>query len=260
MLTAEQKCHYETFGYLHLKQVLTQDEIETIQQESNRIFNQKRGDVSFDGQKRQAVIPFFEYSPTLMRFIEDDRIYLIGQDLLGENIILNATEGNLHVGNTEWHGAIDPPGTVAAVKIAIYLEANTKDTGALRVIPGTHKYEFGMLMEPMHQQHENPSQMPFGVLGPDMPCVVLETQPGDLVVFPERLWHAAFGGRAGRPQHAVNYQAYPASDEQVAELCHMYEGFNYSLHPATTLINNDSPRLRSLVEPLVKLGFEPWEI
>ena len=248
MLTDEQKHHYEVFGFLHLRQVLTLNEVDTIRRESDRILAKLRDRKPFPGKKRQAEIPFFEHSPVLTKFIGDDRIYMIGVDLLGPDIILNATEGNLHVGDTQWHGAVDRPHPVPAVKIAFYLEPNTKETGALRVIPGSHKPEFGKMFEPLGRQHEDPSVMPFGVPGEEIPSVVLETQPGDLVVFPERLWHGAFGGRPGRTQHAINYHANPATDEQKEALRRLYERFRFSLHPPVSLIHSESPRLRSLVE------------
>ena len=55
------------------------------------------------------MIPFFELNPRLQWLIEDDRIYALGEDLLGPDFVLNATEGNLHVGDTQWHGGgLDP--------------------------------------------------------------------------------------------------------------------------------------------------------
>ena len=50
------------------------------------------------------------------------------------------------------------------------------------------------------------------------------------------------------------------TDEQKEALRRLYERFRFSLHPPVSLIHSESPRLRSLVEPLVKLGFEPSKV
>ena len=214
MLTAEQKQHYETFGFLVLRQLFTQQEIDVIRRESDEILRENRQGKPFPGEKRQAMIPFFELSPRLQWLIEDDRIYALGEGLLGPDFILNATEGNLHVGDTRWHGGGPEVEPVPHIKIALYLEPNTKETGALRFIPGSHKPEFRKLLQPLTAQNEDPTVRPLGVSGPGTPSFAIESQPGDVVIFPETLWHAAFGGLPGRSQHAINFMANPLTDEE----------------------------------------------
>ena len=170
---------------------------------------------------------------------------------------MNATEGNLHVGDTQWHGGGLDLELVSHIKIAFYLEPNTKGTGALRFIPGSHKLGFRKLIQPLTTQQDDPTAMPFGVAGADVPSVVIESQPGDFIIFSETLWHAAFGGPPGRSQHAISFMANPVTDEQIAYIKGLYEGWNYSLHPPEEMVNSDRPRLRGMVSRLVELGFGP---
>ena len=163
MLTIQQKQHFETFGFLVLRQLFTPQEIDVIRRESDAVLRENRQGKPFPGEKRQAMIPFFELNPRLQWLIEDDRIYALGEDLLGPDFILNATEGNLHVGDTQWHGGGLDAEPVPHIKIAFYLEPNTKDTGALRFIPGTHKLERRKLIQPLTAQQDDPTAMPFGV-------------------------------------------------------------------------------------------------
>jgi len=257
VLNAAQKKHFATFGYLVLRQVFAPTEIDAIRREADAILCRNRAGKAFTGQRRQAMIPFFEYSPLLRTIMEDDRIYQLGVDLLGPDIILNASEGNLHVGDTAWHGGEAKIEPVAHIKIAFYLEKTTRNTGALRLIPGSNDPEYRRRLLPLKAQNDDPSQMPFGVAGADLPCHVVETEPGDLVVFPETTWHAAFGGPPGRSQHAINFMANPTTEAQVAYVRTLYESWNFSLHPVSELIESESPRLRSLVARLVELGFGP---
>ena len=257
MLTDGQKNYFNTFGFLIMRQVFTSQEMDIIRHESDRILLENRQGKPFPGKRRQAVMPFFEKSPDLIRFVEDDRIYELGFDLLGPGFVMVCTEGNLHVGDTQWHGGTSEAAVVPHIKIAIYLESTTSDTGALRVIPGSNHPEVRQHLMPLKAQYEDPSVHPFGISGVEMPCQIFESEPGDIIVFSEDTWHAAFGGAPGRSQHAINFMATPATDEEVAHLKKLHDGWVYALHPHEALINSDRPRLRGMVEKLLELGFEP---
>ena len=99
MLTPEQKAHFQTFGFVVLRQLFTRDEMSVIKRESDEIFDEVRGGSPCSGQ-REAVQPFFERRPFMSKLVDDDRIYDIGVDLCGPDFILEVTEGNLHVGDT----------------------------------------------------------------------------------------------------------------------------------------------------------------
>ena len=62
MLNAAQKKHFATFGYLVLRQVFSPTEIDAIRREADAILCRNRADKAFTGQKRQAMIPFFDFS------------------------------------------------------------------------------------------------------------------------------------------------------------------------------------------------------
>ena len=65
--------------------------------------------------------------------------------------------------------------------------------------------------------------MPLGVLGPDIPCVTLESEPGDLIVFQKEVYHSAFGDRNGRHRIALNFEASPTTDAQIDIMRKTYE-------------------------------------
>src|SRR5205823_12862887 len=77
-------------------------------------------------------------SEYLSGLLDDDRIHGILVDLLGEEFNYMGSDGNYYVGETGWHsdGWLS---TVRHVKIAFYLDPLTRETGALRVIPGSHR-------------------------------------------------------------------------------------------------------------------------
>ena len=261
MLTPDQIAHFDTFGFLVLPQLFSAAEVAVIKEESEQIMAEARAGRPMDEDKWQAVQPFFERRPFMNQLPADDRIYSIGEGLFGPDFFLIGTEGNLHVGDTPWHGP-SLPDTVflPMVKIAFYVDALEKDTGCLRVVPGTHHGCDPDHFAILRNRSDDPDFRPFGVAPAELPCVAIESRPGDVVVFTEHVLHSSFGGKPGRHQHAVGFMRNPRTDEEIEFLINMYKGLQFALHPARSYINSDNPRLRSIVSPQVELGFEPSDV
>ena len=260
MLTPGQIAHFETFGFLVLRQLFTPEEVAIMKRESDEIFDEVRGGKPFPDEKHEAVQPFFERKPFLSRVAADDRIYNIGVDLVGPDFVLEGTEGNLYVGDTPWHADTTDIDPVTRPKITFYTEPVTPDTGCLRVIPGSHVMGAPDLLAPLRDRHDEPDFRPFGLLPPDVPCYAIESQPGDVVVFTEHTLHAAFGGKPGRHQYAMTFMADPKTDHEMTYIRNLYSVYKYGLHPAESYINSDSPRLRRMVSRLVEWGFETSKV
>ena len=92
MLTLGQMAHFETFGFLIIRQVFSTDEVSIIKREVDEIFAEDRNG-SPAGDETQFVQPFFERKPFLSTLVDHDRIYNIGLNLLGPDFILGQTEG-----------------------------------------------------------------------------------------------------------------------------------------------------------------------
>ena len=254
MLSEGQKQFFDTFGFLILRNVFTPDEMATIKQESDEIFGEGLGNKLDTG--RVALQPFFERRPFMSTLVEDDRIYGIGESLLGPDFFLIGTEGNRHSGDTYWHGGGLWADRVKAVKIAFYPESLTAATGSLRVVPGSHRQGSPDPLELLRHGNKNPPSLPFGVRQSEIPCVALELEPGDLGVFTEEILHAAFGGHEGRHQHAINFMESPKTESKVADVRKLYNDANYSLRPSESYVNSDSPRVRRLVAKNLEMGFD----
>ncbi|MCH2309139.1 MAG: phytanoyl-CoA dioxygenase family protein, partial [SAR202 cluster bacterium] len=80
------------------------------------------------------------------------------------------------------------------------------NSGALRVIPGSHrnKESFGDLLE-SHLTSDI-----FGMTGDQIPAVALESNPGDVLVFNHRIKHSSWGGSDRRRMFTMNFsERYP---------------------------------------------------
>jgi len=95
-------------------------------------------------------------------------------------------------------------------KVAFYLDPLTRDTGALRVIPGSHKLK-DSYAESLEQEVKNSvrteEQKLFGVKGKEIPAVALETNPGDVAIFNHCTKHSSWGGGKKRRMFTINFSS-----------------------------------------------------
>ncbi len=262
MLNPDQIKHFNTFGFLVLPGVFSTDEIAMMRQAADDVLAEARQGEPFDGKASQTVMPFFERRETMRPFLEDDRIYQIALDLLGPGFLLVLSEAHYSVGDVQWHGDHRTRGVLPNLKMGIYLEPVNGENGCLRVIPGSHRSPF---FEALHAECQwgkpgQSNERPFGMDGADLACVDLESEPGDMVLFTEEVFHASFGGRTGRPRLALNFEAKPDNEQRIEIMRKEHGNTRWMYRPARSMMESDSPRLRGLVAPLhEQLGFEIFE-
>ena len=261
IFTEKQIRFFETFGFIVLRGLMKPDEMDLMTKESEDIMRELRGDKDFDGKTRQAVQPFFERRPFLHSLLGDDRINDIGEELCGPDFVLDVTEGNLHVGDTQWHGPYGAWEPLRWIKIGFYTEPLKKDTGCLRFVPGSHIIGDPDYYSIIRDNHEDSETFrPFGVKASEVPCYPVECEPGDVIVFVETLLHASFGGRAGRHQHAINFFQKPKTEIQINHVKQIYAQSTYSLKVPTSNIDSNNPRIKRMVSGLLELGFDNIDV
>jgi ectoine hydroxylase-related dioxygenase (phytanoyl-CoA dioxygenase family) len=265
VLSAEQKNHFETFGFLLMPRYYSADEASAISQAFDDVLDHDRQGQPFRGDKRQAVLGVIEKHPVLTSLADDDRIYEPIEQLLGPDFVWIGSDGNLYVGDTRWHPDSDLLG-YGRIKVAFYLDPVTRDTGCLRVVPGSHRPPLHDDLKRLREPGADPTATPFGVAPRDLPQFPLESQPGDVVFFNQALWHASFGGRTGRRMFTLNFGAKPTTEEHVANLRQTYEfnlGYTKQAQYTQTdrvyeesFLHSDRPRIRGMVSRLVEWGFK----
>jgi hypothetical protein len=221
-LSDEQIAFFDTFGYLGFPGLLS-DRIDEITEEFEGLWADHGGGhngKAHDGTARSCIVPFIDQSEKLSTLLDDPRIMGIASSLLGNDFNYMGSDGNYYVGDTPWHSdGWHEKGR--HIKIAFYLDPVTRDTGALRVIPGSHKPddEFAKKLKEGIQSCDKE----WGVSGCDLPSIALETQPGDIVCFNHNTKHAAFGGSSRRRMFTINLcEAYP--EERLGDLRKYLEG------------------------------------
>src|SRR5689334_18832407 len=215
-LTEQQLAQFETFGYLGFPGLLA-DRAERIIQEFETIWAKHGGGHAgkpHDGKARSAMVQFLDQSEYLSTLLDDPRIEGIAASILGDDFNYMGSDGNFYTGDTRWHSdGYGGRGGLRHIKIAFYLDKLDGNTGALRVIPGSHRVG-EPFAEELQRDIRNSEEL-WGVTGREVPAIALDTTPGDILVFNHDLKHATYGGSQRRRMFTMNCsQHYPADKIQ----------------------------------------------
>jgi len=195
-MAAQQSAFFETFGFLFFPGLVTAD-VDWITEGFEEVFTQRAE--KHDGTRR--TIAGTDSSERLCRLLDHPKILEVAGGLLGDDFNYLGGDANYYVGDSPWHSDGWHETGPLFVKMAFYLDPVTRDTGCLRVIPGSHWV--GGSWRDAVRQASRPEQN-FGIAGRDVPSVALETQAGDVVVFNHNLHHASFGGGNRRRMFTLN--------------------------------------------------------
>lgn len=208
-LTEAQMRFFETFGYLVLPQLMA-DDIGWITSEFEMVFTDR--DITHDETKRTCIVPFVDSREKLCALLDHPKIEGIIASLLGDDFNYVGSDGNYYTGDTAWHS--DGFHTVGKfLKVARNLDPVSRDRGALRVIPGSHR-----IGDDWTAKQAGKSQELWGIAQRDVPAISLDSQPGDVVVFNHNLMHAAFGGSTRRRMFTLNCCRQCRTPDEVADL------------------------------------------
>lgn len=216
-LSDHQLSFFDTFGFLYFPGLLL-DRIDRITEEFEKIWIEHGGGhdgEKHDGTKRSAIVPFPDRSEYLSSLLDDSRVHDIVSSICGEDFNYNSGDGNLYVGDTAWHS--DGYGTrpVLSIKMAFYLDPVKSDSGALRVIPGSHRAgePFADALEKKlirRESDKNSGELISGTHPSEIPAQALEANPGDVLVFNHSIKHSSFGGSERRRMFTMNFtERYP---------------------------------------------------
>jgi hypothetical protein len=195
------RLHFQTFGFVVLRGAFDPGPLACEVDDSLR-----DAALSMSPAAAGAAEIRFHYVP-MMTLRTPASLALLGQleaiaaDLLGGPVLPTRAKGVRYSGDTPWHA--DSEAEVASLGCAAYLEPLRAESGALRVLPGSHRPRFGDAIR---------AAGAVGLGADALPAHVVATEPGDVIVFDEHLFHASSGG-ALRRQWRVDYVREPEDGE-----------------------------------------------
>eukprot|EP01044_Picomonas_judraskeda_P001306 COSAG03_NODE_76_length_14245_cov_10.406122_2_plen_353_part_00 len=275
--------HFETFGYLHLRNCFSPDEMAAATARAEALWAANgAGQNRRPGGQGLRAAGLLELDTQLIELAADDRIWGVARQLLGDDFVYVGSEGNVSDLETfSWHSdrkyyghptfaaagdvSLLPP-AFTQLKMMLYLEPLDDASGCLSVVPGSHRSPIHEAMGPQ-EYNRSAEPQPFGVKQPDLPRVALASNPGDVIVFCHTLFHAVFNARGGHPPRrylALKFSERPKTPEQLFTLVRYTPQI---LTPAPTMTGDSggsavseqaqgspSDRLRAMVAPWVALS------
>lgn len=209
-VTEQHRRFFEAFGYLVLPGAM-KDDVDWISEEFEQVFRDQG--VEHDGTHRSCLVPFIDSRQRLCELLDHPLIESLLERLVGPDANYIGSDGNYYSGDTGWHA--DGMHRIGCyLKIAFYLDAVDRDSGALRVIPGSH--QVAALDSQVRQAAK--SEELWGIPGHKVPAVTLESRPGDLVLFNHNLMHSSWGGTSRRRMFTMNIAQHCSSPEEIEEL------------------------------------------
>ena len=221
MLTDKELEQFNLFGFVVMRNVFSSEELNTIKAEFERRAAVASSYQRFDGTKAHNFSMMGEDTPFYASLLEDPRFLGPAEQMFGDVIGFNA-DANRYIKDTEWH--YDAGGYEAyGVKLAMYLQPVRAYNGALRVIPGSHKkplHDELRLLEPIGERWSREAasaeERRHAIEAIDgLPSYVCETDPGDVVAFDLRTFHAAYGGSRDRRMCTLVYYNDPRTPAEI---------------------------------------------
>lgn len=230
-LTAAQVRFFRCFGFLKLTGVFSANEMTRIRQgmeevfarfdefPENEVMHKKAAPLHqankvHDNPERYIIGLIAKRSPHLSWLLEDPRIRAIPAALIGDDYQLVGDSGSLFSCETNWHVDSSVGASIHEfnLKLCLYMDPLRRENGALRIIPGTHCWNdayAGMVRKnvwpPGRPEGKSLEDM-LGIAIDEVPAFVLETDPGDLLLWDYRMLHASFYGGTRRFQWSIDFK------------------------------------------------------
>lgn len=200
-LTVQQKRFFDDFGYIFLPGLMA-EEAGWIIEEYEKIF--RDSGIVHDGTKRSSIGPFIERNERLCTLLDNPKVDGLFASLIGDDYMYHGSGADLYVGDGMWHpDCHDAPNM--QLKWAMYLDPLTKDTGALRVVPGSHKQGWIGNLD---------TQTLWGIPPEEVPCDAPDNTPGDVTVFNLATLHNSLKGGNRRRMLNMGTSAHCKTEEE----------------------------------------------
>jgi phytanoyl-CoA dioxygenase PhyH len=218
-LSPQQVAFFNTFGFIKLPG-LFKPEIARITEGFEEVFAANEPDKvitedplqdtdnTFENRRRLIMFRIIERSEKLRWLASDPRVVNIATSIVGDGYEAKPTDGHVFHCDTSWH----PDRTTAdgfRVKLSFYLDPQRANSGAIRVIPGSQDHESAFGRALLSNLYGSPKKVleRYGTEADAIPCWTVETDPGDLICWDVRTFHATFHGFERRRLFSMTFCA-----------------------------------------------------
>ena len=228
MLTTVHIDHFRTFGFTVLRGYLADrvgvlgGEVDAAIRDAYAATYDERVIDGISGHYLPMAARLTPVSASLV--CDDPRFIDAAGQLLGGPVMPECPEGVLYFADAGWH--TDDGIGVRGVKFAAYFEELTADTGALRLVPGSHHREQNDRLA-AYSRRRGPARgdAEAAAYQASIPGYIADTAPGDVIAFDLHTWHASFGGRDRLAWTAIYQRCPETGSERDRALRSAHDGF-----------------------------------
>jgi len=207
-VTSGQQRHFDAFGFVQMRQVLAEKCLNTFIQDYRRAISSSDLRLPFNGLGQAPAFVascMTEASPSVVDFATGDDTLELAEAFLGRPVVCVHAFAYQRSEDTRWHSDnIDA--RYQGLKLYLNLDAVDADSGALRVLVGSHHDQMRRKLIP--KRYETAEQQ-FGLAADQVPATILSARPGDLNAFDLRIWHAVCGTQTRRRVIELTYYNIP---------------------------------------------------
>ena len=181
---------FRSFGYLVLRGFFAPALVEELREEMLRTMLGVHGDRYYERLPMSGMAGHYAcllgpWAPRTVELVDSRRLVGLAERLAGGGVLPSPcdTQGICYFDHAGWHN--DTGIAIRGIKFVAYLERVDAESGALRVLPGSHRLP-NVALGHLYS---------LDLAVPDVPAQVLATEPGDVIVFDPLLYHASWGGR-----------------------------------------------------------------
>ena len=260
-LTEHQMRFFETFGFLKFPGLFA-GEADAITEAFEQVWAESGKEHDF--KQRSMIVPFVDQNEYLCSLMDDPRIEDVVSSVLGDDFNYASSDGNYYVGDTNWHSDKPIDDKYQALKVAFYLDPVTRDTGCLRVLPGScHPGDrfSAALHEAVPVTGQSHPEEFWGIDGSEVPAYAIESIPGDLLMFNHKTKHSSWGGGDRRRMFTMNFEErYPEDglQEMLDKIAHVATVYGRADVYGETMVRTAGPaRMRHLEQRLANADHLP---
>lgn len=187
--------HYETFGFLIVRDFLDPDLVRALRETLTWMKIEESGEA--DPLRHQGRVTGMFHKDALHRELFDDaRLFAIARQLLGDSAPIRFLGDEYASFSTpaDWHPDMGPDTPFESLKFGFYLD-DLSHGGCLRVVPGSHHPKLSNSIAAYRTAAE-----PAPLIESAYPCM---TNPGDLLIFNLKLWHQGTANQAGTHRRVI---------------------------------------------------------
>jgi hypothetical protein len=218
-LSPQQVAFFHTFGFLKLPG-LFKDEIARMTEGFEEVFANnepdkvlsddplQETDTVFENRRRMIMYRIIERSDKLSWLSTDPRLHNIASSVIGAPYELRPTDGHVFHCDTNWHPDKGSDNRFR-IKCSFYLDPQRANSGAIRLIPGSQHQDGAYARDLLLNLYGSPQKAidNYGVAADQVPCVTVETDPGDIICWNVSTFHATFHGFARRRLFSMTFCA-----------------------------------------------------